>query len=103
MLNRARMLATATLLILGASPAWACPLCRSETGRRVREGLFDAQFGTNLLVTLLPFPVFLAVIALIHFGPPWAKGHSRRPTSPDAGDMPQSQPPTTEDDPWTTG
>ena len=67
--TRARMAATAILPILGASPARGCPLCNSETGRRVREGIFDAQFGPNLLATLLPFPVFLAIVALVHFGP----------------------------------
>ncbi|GAC1447436.1 MAG: hypothetical protein NVSMB9_29580 [Isosphaeraceae bacterium] len=51
----------------------ACPLCDSETGERVRAGLFNAEFGYNLFVTLLPFPVFLAIVAVIHFGLPWAK------------------------------
>ena len=70
MRNQVRMTATAILPILGASPARACPLCNSETGRRVLEGIFDAQFGPNLLATLLPFPVFLAVIALVYYWSP---------------------------------
>ena len=40
---------------LGASSAWACPLCESETGERVRAGIFNADFGYNLAVTVLPF------------------------------------------------
>jgi hypothetical protein len=62
----------------GASPVWACPLCRSDTGRRVRAGIFNADFGENLLVTLLPFLVFLAVVAWIHFGLPRSRGKSRQ-------------------------
>ncbi|WP_435018213.1 hypothetical protein TA3x_000162 [Tundrisphaera sp. TA3] len=54
------------------TPARACPLCVSETGRRVRAGIFDADFGYHLAATFLPFAVFLAIVALIHFGPPWA-------------------------------
>jgi hypothetical protein len=57
-----------------ASPALACPLCDSETGQQVRAGIFDAQFGYNALVTGLPFPILLAIVALIHFGWPWSKG-----------------------------
>src|SRR5690349_5265967 len=60
------------MLLLGASPLRACPLCESETGERVRAGLFGADFGSNLAVTLLPFPVLLGIVALIHFGPPRA-------------------------------
>ena len=72
--------------VLGASSAWACPLCESETGERVRAGIFNADFGYNLFVTILPFSMFLAIVALIHTGWPWAKGHSGGLTASDAVD-----------------
>ena len=62
--------------VLCTSSAWACPLCESETGERVRAGIFGDDFGSNLAVTLLPFPLFLGIVALIHFGPPWARDGS---------------------------
>lgn len=68
--------------LLGAAPAAACPVCGSEAGRRVRAGIFDHDFGGNLLLTALPFAVLLAVAAVIHFGP-------RRPT---AGTRPSPAP-----------
>jgi hypothetical protein len=61
------------ILWLGATPVRACPLCESETGQRVRAGIFNADFGHNLVVTLLPFPLFLGIIYLIYSGPPWPK------------------------------
>jgi len=61
----------AVVAFAGASPVRACPFCESETGERVRAGLFSAEFGYNLFVTLLPFSVFLTIVALIHFGLPW--------------------------------
>jgi hypothetical protein len=45
----------------------ACPLCHSETGILVRAGIFDAQFTTNVLYTLSPFPVFLLIVWLIYY------------------------------------
>ena len=51
----------------------ACSLCESETGRQVRAGIFDEQFGYHLLITVLPFPVLLVITALIHFGWSWPK------------------------------
>ncbi len=80
--------------VLGASSAWACPLCESETGERVRAGIFDADFGYNLFVTVLPFSMFLAIVVLIHSCWPWAKGHSGGLTAFDAVDSnaPKSQP-----------
>jgi len=67
--------------VLGASTAAACPLCESETGERVRAGIFDGDFGYHVAVTLLPFPVFLGIVYLIHAGPPWGKAGSGEPTT----------------------
>ena len=84
------------MLILGASPVWACPLCKSETGERVRAGIFGADFGSNLAVTLLPFPIFLGIIALIYLGPPWAGSMARQAASAEAGEPRRSRPSTSE-------
>ncbi len=78
-IKKASMLTALGLVLrLGASPVRACPLCESETGERVRAGIFNADFGPNLVVTLLPFPLFLGIIYLIHSGPPWPKLGSGR-------------------------
>jgi hypothetical protein len=39
-------------------------LRRSETGERA--GISDGAFGSHLLVALLPFPVLLSIVTLIH-------------------------------------
>jgi hypothetical protein len=62
-------LAAAVVLAWGAT-ARACPVCGSETGRQVRAKLFDAGFGPGLVQTLAPFPVFLGIVAALHFGLP---------------------------------
>jgi hypothetical protein len=79
------ILDVAAMLFLGASSARACPLCDSETGERVRAGIFNAEFGYNLLATLLPFSAFLAIVTSIHYGWPWAKGRPGQNTPLDAG------------------
>jgi len=58
-------------MLAWAATARACPLCESETGDRVRAGLFDGDFGFHLMATLLPFPVLLAIVAVAYFGLPW--------------------------------
>ncbi len=61
-----------------APMASACPFCGSRTGEQVKAGIFNEDFGYNLSLTLLPFPILLGIVALIHFGLP--RG---RPTGPD--------------------
>lgn len=56
---------------LPASAAVACPFCESPTGQQVRAGIFNVDFVDHLFLTLLPFPILLAIVALIYFGPPW--------------------------------
>lgn len=65
---------------------------RVGDGPQVRAGIFNEQFGSKLVLTLLPFPVFLGVVAAIHFGFPfWMKKAVRQaphfpldhPESPD--------------------
>jgi hypothetical protein len=50
--------------------AYGCPLCHTQTGEQVRAGIFNGSFGWNLLLTLLPFPVFAGVVGFIYFGKP---------------------------------
>jgi hypothetical protein len=43
------------MLVIGALPAEACSVCLTETGERVRQGIFGQDFWRNLLVTVVPF------------------------------------------------
>ena len=65
--------ASLIVLVLDLSSAAACPFCQSETGERVKAGIFNDQFWGNVLLTLLPFPILLAVVALIYFDAPWPR------------------------------
>jgi hypothetical protein len=60
-----------------ATEVLSCPVCDAGTGQQVRAGLFDGSVGTNLVATLVPFPVVLLFVAWIHFGSP--KGKSAPP------------------------
>lgn len=71
----------AVLCFLWSSSVRACTLCVSETGERVRAGIFGDDFGYNLFVTILPFSVFLAIVASIHFDWPRVIGRSGQKTS----------------------
>lgn len=70
--TRALLAATAAL---GATAAWACPVCHSPLGAEVRAGLFGPELLENLAATLLPFP-FLALVVLLvrRFGLPGLAG-----------------------------
>jgi hypothetical protein len=54
--------------LLCASIAAACPLCHTETGQRVRDGILGADFWSNLSVVILPFPIFLLLVVALHYG-----------------------------------
>ncbi len=60
----------ALMLALPALPGNACPICETDTGQQVRQGIFDGSFGWNVFVTLLPFPILLGVVLAIYFGIP---------------------------------
>lgn len=64
---------TVALAVLGA-PAIGCPVCDTAAGEQVRAGILDESFSFNLFATLLPFPILVVVVALIHFRPPARKG-----------------------------
>jgi hypothetical protein len=70
------------LSLLLVVPALACPVCDTSTGQQVRQGIFDNRFGVNLLLTLLPFPIFVGIAAALYHGFP---GGQQR-TSPPPGD-----------------
>ena len=59
------------VLLLNLASAAACPFCKSETGQQVKAGIFNDQFLGNVLLTLLPFPILLAIVALIYLDVPW--------------------------------
>jgi hypothetical protein len=82
--NAARLLwASAFLGSLTVTPsANACPVCRSATGRQVRAGLFNEDFGFNLLASLLPFPIFLGIVAAIHGVPGRGPAANQEPSRP---------------------
>ena len=66
-------------LVLNLSAASACPFCESETGQQVKAGIFNDQFLMNVTLTLLPFPILLAIVALIYFDVSWPwKKHGTR-------------------------
>ena len=65
-------------------PLGACPVCDTGTGRQVRAGVFDAEFGRTLVAVLLPFPILLAVVAVIHFGWPPLRGRGEATGEGDA-------------------
>ena len=72
-----RVATALVLLALHGAPAVSCPVCKGPTGRQVRAGLFDEDFGYHVLATALPFGVFLGVAAAIRFGP-WGGEHAGR-------------------------
>ena len=56
---------------LNVIPAWACPLCHSPTGEKVRDGIFNSQFPSTLVSMALPFVVIAGVVAVIHHSSPY--------------------------------
>ncbi len=51
---------------MAAATAVACPVCETETGRQIRQGIFHAGFGDNAFLTVLPFVVMgLAVRSVV--------------------------------------
>lgn len=51
--------------------AVACPLCNTETGKQVRDGIFGNDFWTTPLIVASPFPILLLATAAYHFD--WLK------------------------------
>ena len=55
------------LVTISSSAAEACPICDTATGQQVRAAIFGGDFLPTLFAILLPFPVLLALIALVIF------------------------------------
>jgi hypothetical protein len=67
--------------LLCASIAAACPLCHTDLGQQVRDGIFGGDFWSNLFFVLLPFPIFLSLAAALHFGF-GRRAQNSKPTEP---------------------
>jgi hypothetical protein len=65
---KSRVLGPVGVSLLCASIAVACPLCHTDLGQQVRDGIFGADFWSNLFFVLLPFPIFLSLAAALHYG-----------------------------------
>lgn len=74
-----RACASVLVFTLLASPLLACPYCESDVGKEVAAGIFNDDFAHNALLTLLPVPLLLFIVALIHFGFPWPRRRSQQP------------------------
>jgi hypothetical protein len=85
---KSRVFGSVGVSLLCASIAAACPLCHTDLGQQVRDGIFGADFWSNLFSVLLPFPIFLSLAAALHYGfgrrAPNAKG--AEPTEPTNAD-----------------
>lgn len=72
------MLTVLIALYLTVAPAWACPYCESDIGNEVAAGIFNDDFAINALLTLLPIPILLLIVCVLHFGFPFPKRSSKR-------------------------
>lgn len=53
------------LIVTGIAPVDACSICRTETGEKVRQGIFGPDFWWNLSVTAVPFVVVTGIVRLL--------------------------------------
>jgi hypothetical protein len=66
-----KLLLTATIVTcLSPSITFACTLCHSEAAENVRAAIFGPNFWQNVGLTVLPFLVFVAIVACIYPGIP---------------------------------
>ena len=61
---------TALCAALPGLAAHACTVCDSRNGHQLRAGLFDGHLLHTGLLIAAPFPVFAALILLLHLGMP---------------------------------
>src|SRR5215470_4175033 len=80
---KSRVFGPVGVSFLCASIAAACPVCHTDLGRQVRDGIFGADFWPNLFFVLLPFPIFLSLAAALHYG------FSRRTPNAKGADSPE--------------
>lgn len=74
-----RMCFALVTLVWVRGAAWACPYCQSKIREQVNTGIFEENFWHNFLLTLLPMPVLLGIVAVIHFGLPWPRKQEANP------------------------
>lgn len=74
-----RQIIVFTFYMFIIAPAWACTLCYSERAAQVRQGVFDENFLLNVMITLLPFSIFLFLTSLIYYGG-WRQMFASRPS-----------------------
>ena len=68
---RSLLPATLLLAVVFITPAAeACTVCHSRAGSLLRAGLFAGHFFPTLGLVLLPCPVLVLAILLIHFAVP---------------------------------
>jgi hypothetical protein len=70
MIKRIALLPCCLPLVASGAAVLACPVCDTGAGAQVRAGILDGNFAGTLVAVLLPFPVLLACVAMIHFGWP---------------------------------
>ncbi len=46
----------------------ACPICLTETGQQVRDGIFNSNFVLYLFYSILPFICFFLIIYAVYHG-----------------------------------
>ena len=63
-----RVIAVMTVLNVPTC-AKACPFCNSSTAEQVRAGIFNSEFGYNLVISIAPFAILVAVLMLIYSWP----------------------------------
>jgi hypothetical protein len=85
--RRAVLTVTVWLWVQAASAliAPACPVCDTGMGQQVRAGIIDENFAATLVAVLLPFPILLGLVAVIHFGWPFHRQESQKPALNEAG------------------
>jgi len=63
---------------LASESVLACPFCQSTTAEKIREGIFNAEFGYHFLAMAAPFPVLGLILWLIYGSPEDKKGGERK-------------------------
>jgi hypothetical protein len=64
------------MLVIHPVVARACPVCDSDTGRQVRDGIFDGNIALHAIAVALPVAAVAGAAGIIHFGgrrPPTAR------------------------------
>lgn len=56
------------LITLSTKVLWACPICLTKTGQKVREGIFNQSFWLYSFYTLLPFLCLFLIVFVVYLG-----------------------------------